>query len=218
MASTIATQGSAAWRTSRAPNWRRRLRSVRRLLVTVLAVVLVGLFVRAVFEPWLHPAVRLVAITGADYDGFQVAPLAFAAEDREALAPLAKAYHGQSDDWQVPALATPQAMARLGKHLDQAAGDGPGVLIVYIAAHGVCLGDSGYLLCGNFDASRPADGRISVRELISMLSRAPGHTKLLILDTGRLTLDPRMGVLVNDFPDLLKREVAAAGHPNLWVL
>ncbi|HEY5313145.1 MAG TPA: hypothetical protein VIK18_11525 [Pirellulales bacterium] len=219
MASPLAvTDDGDSWRPARTPRWRRVLRFVSRVLMTLLAVALLSVFFRNVFEPWSHGSLRVVALTGANYDGLQVPPLAFQAEDLAALAPIAKIFRGGADDWQVPALASPQALSQLTGRLNANLDQPDEMLVIYVAAHGVSVADSAYLLCGNFDAARPAAGRIPLRELLTVISRAPADNKLLLLDVGRVTYDPRLGVLVNDFPELLAREVAALGDPTLWVL
>lgn len=216
--SPTVTDDGDSWRPVRTPRGRRILRLVRRVLMTALVVVLLRIFFQTVFEPWSHGSLRVVALTGANYDGFQVPPLAFQAEDLEALTPIANAFRGGAGDWRVPGLARPQALSQLAGRLNANADRTDEMLVVYTAAHGVSVAGSAYLLCGNFDASRPADGRLPLRELLTIISRAPARNKLLILDVGRFTYDPRLGVLVNDFPELLAREVASLGDPHLWVL
>lgn len=206
-----------SWNPSRAPGLHRVLRLASRVVASLVAGVLLWLLVRAVFEPWSHPSVRLVALTAPGYDGFQVPPLAFAAEDLAALEPLARTLQPKAALRQLAALDRPQAFARLTSALEQT-GASDDVLILYACAHGISEAGFGYLLCANFDAARASEGRIALSELISAVSRAPARTKLLLLDAGRLRSDPRLGVLVNDFPSQLAGEVVASGDPNLWVL
>ena len=50
------------------------------------------------------------------------------------------------------------------------------------------------------------------------MAETSASTKLLILDTGHLSTDPRMGMLLNEFPQLVAAKVEASQQPQLWVL
>ncbi len=92
--------------------------------------------------------------------------------------------------------------------------------ILYVAAHGVSFNDRAYLMCGNFDLAKPDDGLYPVDQLLSeFIEGLPSAaTKLLILDAGQLDHDPRLGIVVNDFPRLLEEQVKQTNDASLWVL
>ena len=103
----------------------------------------------------------------------------------------------------------------LGRHLDQPCS---GTVIrrrdrvsVYIRAHGATFNNEPYLLFCDFDGfsddSTDQQGCMLVDELLKSVDQCAAGVKLLILDVGHLWSDPWMGVIGNDFPDLLKDRV-----------
>ena len=65
---------------------------------------------------------------------------------------------------------------------------------------------------------QPQAGRYRLRDLLGQLKQCTAKSKLLVLDTGYLNYDPRMGLFVNEFPRLLAEDVKAVNDPDLWVL
>ena len=91
-------------------------------------------------------------------------------------------------------------------------------------------GPAAWLLCSDFSVLRdttdtapakagtPAPaGRYRLRDLLGQIKQCPAKSKLLVLDTGYLNYDPRMGLFVNEFPRLLEEDVKAVNDPDLWV-
>ena len=115
-------------------------------------------------------------------------------------------------------LQNPGRMGSLATAIADATPDGSGVMMIYVDAHGVSDDGVPYLLCRNFDPANPAAGRYPLRDVLAQFSGSSASVKLLILDAGRIPCDPRLGMLVNEFPRLLEREVARTGDPKLWVL
>ena len=131
-------------------------------------------------------------------------------EDADALRPLAKVLYspgGDSGLQLLGAMKDPNALRSLAATWAELAPDRSGVLMVYIDGHGVSDDGAAYLLCRNFDPANPAAGRLPWRS-VAPIERVPVGVKLLILDAGRIPCDPRLGMLVNEFPRLLEQEVA----------
>lgn len=211
-----------SWRPLLLTDPRRRLRRyLRRAAVAVLALVLIAGLLYLLIPPLLHPHTHLVLITGADYRSAAVAPLEFAAEDAagfEALQAALYAREGERQPPVVPALSSPEAVSRLVEASRQLSLGDRDALLVYAAAHGVCGDGQAQLLCGNYDPAKPLSGVCSVSDLLRPLTAVGARVKLLILDAGRLSEDALNGAVVNEFPQLLQREVQATGDPQLWVL
>jgi hypothetical protein len=212
--------GNSVWRARPLFNWLRR-RSVYRAAATFVLVGLAGLFGWLVFRPLFHPNAQLQFLSGADYHVLRAPPATFALEDADALRPLAKVLYspgGDSGLQLLGAMKDPAALRSLAATWADLTPDRSGVLMVYIDGHGVSDDGTAYLLCRNFDPANPAAGRLPLRDLLHQLSEAPVGVKLLILDAGRIPCDPRLGMLVNEFPRLLEQEVARTEDSRLWVL
>ena len=96
-------------------------------------------------------------------------------------------------------------------------------LIVYLTAHGVVHDKQAYLLCEKPGEGEPDEGKfesdfVPISLVLEALQEAPAGAKLLILDAGRASSDPRLGTMINTFPKLLNDAVQQTGDRNLWVL
>lgn len=215
--------GRSTWRSPPLAAWV-RTRRVRRGLFALLFLGLVAAFAWLVFRPLFHPNAQLAFLSGTDYHALEAPPVPFALEDFEAMkgrdgvSPFLARQGGQLGPLAWRNLQNPAAMSSLGPTIADAVPDGNGVMMVYIDAHGVSDDGVPYLLCRNFDPASPAAGRYPVRDLLAQFSASPASVKLLVLDSGRIACDPRLGMLVNEFPRLLEREVRRTGDRRLWVL
>lgn len=204
--------------------WQRRW---RRWAIAAVAGVLVGTLAYLLFSPFWHPTTRLLEFSGGAYDAFQIPPLEFAAEDAAAIrAPLTRAFPipGQTPLVQTHVLRSPDDVARLVAALDALPADSSDVVLIYLAAHGVARDGQAYLLCQSFTPSAAEQGSYPLAKLLRQLQLSPAGLKLLLLDHGRVDFDPRLGMIVNEFPRLLRDDVAALrdaqGRPesSVWVL
>jgi len=222
-----ATLQRGSWRSSReksqGPLISRRL---RRLIVSGVALTLLGLLGYLVFQPFWHPNAQLVLLSGAgyktdlEYHLSQTAPLDFVAEDFDALAPLGDVLYrklGADSPIRLDDLDSPDELRTLSLQLEESADAGVDVLIMYVAAHGIS-DDARAFLEFDFDSAVAPEGRIELDELLSRLGSNPAQVKVLILDSGRSDYDPRRGLVVNEFPRLLSESVAATGDRSIWVL
>jgi hypothetical protein len=192
-----------------------RRRRVVRVVLPVIGVCLLAALAW-VWYTWLTrpPGLRLISIAVADYRNPEAPPIAYSYEDVVGLRKLVAADDaGKSAMWSDERR---DSIAQLKTALVKEAGPRDNLLI-YIKAHGVSLAGRAYLLGGDFELHGDT-GRVPIEELLADVSASPARLKLLVLDTGHLRSDPRMGMLVNEFTHLLAGAVADRRDENLWVL
>lgn len=199
----------------------------RRYLIALLAAALFGLFAYLLLSPFVHPTTRLVETTGGPYDPFQTLPLEFGPRDADAIqAPLAKStvVPGQTPLVHSVVLRTPEDVAQLFATIDKLPATSADVLLVYLAAHGVAWDGEAYLLCQNFSPSTPEQGSFPLARFLQQLQLSSAGLKLVMLEHGRLDYEPRLGMVVNEFPKRLREEVESLRtsdgrpDPTVWVL
>ena len=211
---------NSVWRAKPLLAWLRG-RTVYRIVTTGVLLGLVALFGWLVFRPLYHPNARAAFLSGADYHVLRAPPATFALEDADGLKPLASVLVSRGSDAPpalLSALSDPSALRTLAADLTDLTPQSDGVLIVYVIAHGVSDDGTAYLLCRNFDPTNPSAGRVPLADFLKQVKETPAAVKLILLDAGRIPSDPRLGMLVNEFPRLLEREVRQTGDENLWVL
>ncbi|MCU0871290.1 MAG: hypothetical protein MUE50_03010 [Pirellulaceae bacterium] len=217
-----ATPIRRSWRPLLLTDPRRRFRRYfRRAAVGLLAIGLLAGLLYVLFPPLFHPQTHVVLLTGADYLSPAVPAVEFAAEEVagfEALRPALYALEGEPPPLVVPALSRPEALSAWSEACRRLPVGVRDTLLVYAAAHGVCGDGLPQLMCGSYDPAQPAAGVCSVSELLQPLVASGTGVKVLILDASRLGTDPLAGSVVNEFPELLQREVLKTRDPRLWVL
>jgi hypothetical protein len=207
------------------PTWRERSRPsestveakrVKRWLLSVLAMMLIGLFI---WRIWLFfsPSALVACLPVMDYKMLAVPPVPFCQNDSEAF----KRAGIECKD--LRNLQTSDSMAALSESLRDIVSRPKDTLILYVSAHGVSLDGKGYLLCGvREDASggleRDAVGRFEISSFLKQVQACPAGEKILVLDAGHLATEPHLGLLVNEFPKLLAQAVADTQDSHLWVL
>jgi hypothetical protein len=214
--SKSANQRQRTWRAqSIQPEQRARRRRVFRVLLPVIGICLLGALAAVLITWFLRPPkLDLIAIAVADYRNPEVPPIAYCYEDLEALRKVLDPESSGASAWND---ATTDKIAQLDTALRETSSSHDNVL-VYIKAHGVSLNGAAYLLDGSFEL-RGRSGRLSVDKLLADVAESPARIKLLVLDTGHLDSDPRMGMLANEFTRLVTKTVASlAAEDNVWVL
>jgi hypothetical protein len=94
-------------------------------------------------------------------------------------------------------------------------------LIVYLSAHAISEDGKGYLLPETYDPTHATSERYPIESLLDSINRSKPRMKLLILDWGSIEHDPRMGMVANEFPEILAREAKKLGVPGdhqFWIL
>jgi hypothetical protein len=185
---------------------------VRRLTATLLVVGLVSFCAYLLWSLLRNPKTYFVHLTASsDYEPSGGQPLQFAYGDFAAFKRLAPAFASESFPVELERGLTSgkvkeklRALAREGiREKDQ--------LIVYLAAHGVMRDNVAHL---RFEPEE----FVPVSEVLEELKASPAGTKLLILDAGQDSYNPRSGISHSAFPVALKQDVNAAKDPALWVL
>lgn len=97
-------------------------------------------------------------------------------------------------------------------------------LVLYVNAHGVAIDGEPYLMWNEDyvrELGRKIDGQsqpdlMKLDDVLAQVRELPAKQKMLVLDGGRLFADPRLGFFVNEFPRLAQEKVAATGDRSLW--
>lgn len=97
-------------------------------------------------------------------------------------------------------------------------------LALYVNAHGVAIDGEPYLMWNEDYArelGRKIDGQsrpdlMKLDDVLAQVRELPAKQKMLVLDGGRLFADPRLGFFVNEFPRLARERVSATGDRTLW--
>ncbi len=208
-----ADRGHQSWRLQGAAK-RTEVRSKRleRWSLLFLFLLLVGFFAYILW-PELRGPRHLVAVSICATEPMAVPVLEYSREDIKALNAIPDVQFHDS-----LGLQDAGSFANLGDQLDQLALGEDDTLVLYLVAHGISDGGEAYIVCSDF-LSNVKGGRYNVRNLLQDLGRCRASQKLLILDTGRIAVDTRLGVLGNEFPRIVERELKTLPpDPELWVL
>ncbi len=208
---------TASSSSSHAGGWRGKMeissatsRLLRRVLWSVLGLAMVGLLIYLVLM-WIArpPQTYAVALSVVEHDLLAVPPIPFAGEDIRQLQELTLAG---------PVPVCKDSFEKIDHELKEIDSRPKDTLIWYVSAHGVSDDHTAYLLSSEF-SSENETRRCELSELLQQISARPAAVKLLILDAGHIASDPRLGMVVNEFPDLLKKQLEDSSQdPNLWVL
>ena len=177
----------------------------------LLTILLVGLLV---YIWWPSPHLRVAGLVIDELASFASPPIAFAGEDQAALKELCQTSRNSYDLLDIQQSASfsslPDKLAKLANARD--------VAVLYVAAHGASLEGKPVILCSDYDPRQEA-GRYPFQELVKSFNDCKAQTRLLVLDTGRLEVDLGGGMLLNEFPEMIKAEVSKPEVPaNLWVI
>ena len=200
-----------------------------RAFLTLLAIGLAGALAWVLYH-LVPPGVHFAVLPVSDSDVLMLPPIPYSRENVDSLRDLTI----QPPVLDLHDIQTADAMGTLAGKLKEGLQKSD-TLIVYLT--GNCASDVGpdgpaaWLLCSDFsvfhetgDGAPPKGGtpapagRYRLRDLLGQMKQCPAKSKLLVLDTGYLNYDPRMGLFVNEFPRLLEEDVKAVNDPDLWVL
>lgn len=217
MPTGASSQPHRSWRAAGDKSLAARPRSAAKWLATLAALVLLGAFAWIVWQRWPSrlPTTHFVAILTGETHKFTVPPIPLAAED---LAPLQQSPPRSFQYLDLSELQEADKIADLGQRLSAKKIGRKDVLVVYLSACGVSDGDAPLLLCRDYDLESKDLARYPVDKLLSGMQQSDAGTKLLVLDTGWIISDPRLGMVLNEFPRLLLDRVQRWQDPTLWVL
>jgi len=186
---------------------------MRRAVMSLLGMFLAGALAWLLWWWIFLPAVHFASLPIVDFDVLAAAPVCFAGEDVDAFTHLARNRPGAV----LRDLQTSRSIATLANRLQGIAPGRRDTLVLYLRGHNVSADGKAWVLCSDYLRSGQA-GRYPLGDLLRQLAECPAAKKLLIIDAGDLAGDPRLGMLVNEFPQLLEDEVRLVNDPGLWIL
>ncbi len=216
-----ASQPAASWR------GQRRADGPGSNLAKSLVYWLLGLVLLAVLAVFLwpkyQPAAHILCLGVTSYDEQLPWRTTFRQEDLRTLADLQAPKIVQVAE-QVGALRAEDLanLSSLGREASAALAH-EDVLVCYLAAHGVSLDGTAYLVGSDFNPreaeSLSRTGLCELEPFLKQFAARPARLKLIVLESGGLLADPAAGMLANEFPLLLEAEVKKLPpESNVWVL
>lgn len=213
------SQPAASWR------GQRRAEGPGSNLAKSLVYWLLGLVLVAVLVVFLwpkhQPTAYILCLGVTSYDEQLAWRTTFRQEDLRTLADLQVPKVVQVAE-QVGALRAEDLanLSSLGRE-SSAAMAHEDALVCYLAAHGISLNGTAYLVGSDFNP-REAESRTGLCELgpfLKQFASRRARLKLIVLESGGLLADPAAGMLANEFPLLLEAEVKQLPlESNVWVL
>ena len=214
--------------------WRRESRGLRRLSVILrylrflgmLGLVCVGIacLTNLMRQPFGHPNVKFLFLTGADLSGnvdgyFEQPGIAYPAEELAGLTRVRQFIFGNESQAAIGLKRwhSPSEINSLGLQLVESNLSANDVAIIEIVAAGISSRGEAHL-CWNFGRDSEFAGRVRVADLLQQITVSTKAHKLLILDAGNVHSLPHEGMLLNDFPRLLEKTVKDTRDDHLWVL
>jgi len=218
MARTARSAGSPhrGWRAQIDTESANKSKKVARVLLSILGLVLTGILAWVLVEILLSPCTHLACLPVVDYNPGIVPPIPFCEENAEEFR-LSRP-GGREKVPRFQELETLESIPTMDNRLRAIVAGGGDTLILYVSAHGVSYDGKAYLLCSDFLRNPDVDAAFELGEFFKLISSCPGKLKLLILDMGYIASDPRLGMLVNEFPRLIEQESAKVDDPSIWVL
>jgi hypothetical protein len=184
------------------------------LFVAVVSLLLWGLWLI-----FFSPRVSLVSLRVFEYERVFLPPVPFSQADFEALGVAGLESRDLPDRTKgaIEADLTKRMQAVVGRPTQDS-------LVLFVSAHGISIGGRGYLLFRDFLKDYTPSGLseqgncLEIGQFLNLISKCQARHKIVVLDAGHLPTAPHLGVLVNEFPSLLKAEVAQTHDEGLWVL
>ncbi|HUE73402.1 MAG TPA: hypothetical protein VMP01_21165 [Pirellulaceae bacterium] len=175
----------------------------RRITATLLVLLFVGAFIAVLV--WFWP--RRVQWTSehlviAEYDPDSAPPLNYADKQKQAWTSGLESNDVAGSATQTDVLAA--SVAKLAGSVQQRRS---GPLLVYVAGHGCSRGDEALLYASDLDPFGDKAVGVNVKDLLAAVAKHPAQQTVLIVDSGPLEHDLRVGTAVNRFPEILESEV-----------
>jgi hypothetical protein len=184
-----------------------------RLFLSAVGLILCGVLVYLLWWWLSKPSVYYASLPIVDYGPLAVPPIPFSIEDSKEFLLLGSSKRILD----LRNLETFKGINTLSNLLQATATHSKDVLLFWITAHGVSDNGVAYLLCSDY-LREATEGRYPLSDLLQKIHQSSAGLKLVILDANHLPADPRLGMLVNEFPWLLEEEVKKLEAPDLWVL
>lgn len=190
-----------------------------RLLLTGLAVGLVGLLFVVMRRPFEHPRPKWVVIgmpgeTWPTTSRERLPFPGFPAEDAAGLATVARGIDADETVVEIQPPRNGRVAELFSSRVTTANRD---VLLVQITAQGISVDGRAMLAWTNRDDGRAV--RTPLAELLDAIRAQPARTKVVLLDAGRVTSLVEEGTVANGFPQLVRSELREGPRdPSIWVL
>lgn len=186
-----------------------------RVLLTSAMIVLLGLFGWGLWE-WYRrpPTLKIACLSVAEYEAPDLPPVFYTYEDLDGLKAKVPGEFIENPAWQDSDSAHIRDFAGAVSEM----ADGRSHLLIYVKAHGISRDRDAYLIGSDYGIDKHT-ARVPIEELLDAAAKGPARLKLLVLDTGHLESEPRVGMLVNEFPALVEQHLTTLDeNSNLWVL
>jgi hypothetical protein len=190
-----------------------RFKRINRIVLSLLGLGLLGLLAWLLWWWIFLPDVYLVCLPVIKYGVLAVPPIPFGEADMAAFSKVSR----RNPAVDLRDLQTSESIGTLANWLRGTVVRRKDKLILYVRAQGVSEEGTAYLLCSDYKPQTAAS-RYKLHDLLDQINVCPAALKLLILDAGHLACDRRLGMFVNEFPQLLEEEVKQIEDPQLWVL
>jgi hypothetical protein len=217
MSTSPRSSAQASWRERRATSSTSRGRLSKRVSVSLLGIALLAVLVWALWQLFA-PKLFVFALPIIAYEVPVAPPIDYASEDKDAISERSSV---ESPD--LGKLGGSDAIDNLKTHLQGVLGGshfwlGSPSLVLYLNSHGVAEDGAAWVLySGNFLQDGPKK-RYWLGDLLKQVADCSAKTKLVVLDAAHLQVDPRLGVVVNEFGRMLDKEVREIDDDSLWVL
>lgn len=208
-------------------SWQRKRWSpvtVRRVRIGVgllVAVALTGWVAYLYWKPFRHPEIH-VGVLSASYSEDlspaelpHVLPLPNATELPGAVNEWAR-QTGLPPAVDLSALSAGTTLSCLEAAFSADTVDEGDVAICLIQAH-VVADENTVAFVDRLNPTNPQQGRVELADFCRVLSASPAGLKLLCIDAGSVTSDPRVGIVANNFAAALQQAVEATRDSELWV-
>ena len=211
-----------------AASWQapRRSPAARRLMqlacgVGLLITLTLGLSFVLV-APFRHPQVHVLVLSGEMEVGLwpQKLPAARPTPDAPALLDAMQFWTESTKlpaPRLVPGLSSGQTLDRLFQLATAPEVHSGDVALCVVQSQIAAIEDTVYLV-DRLDPTDPVRGRVPFKKFCDSLRASTAGTKLLCLDAGQLSADPRSGMILNNFGERLQKAVEDTADPHLWVL
>ena len=194
---------------------------LKRWFWSLLFVLLVAALAWLIWRYLFMPRTYFGYLSVTEYKKHEAPPVPFFEND-------ARFFDATIESQTLSNAETVASMKQLAASLDRIVSRSRDSLVLYVSAHGASFKSGGsfdgYLLCADFDTFKSegdrgiARGYLKVTDFLNEVRNCQAGLKIVILDAGHLPTEPRLGVIVNEFPDRLAEAVKASGDENLWVL
>lgn len=208
-------EGRRSWRYAKSSSNATGSRKPYLVFLTVLLLGLIGVFIWLFWEPPTRKAFLAVVEVP---DSGRVARSPFTADDVQRL--LALESLRTLEPWSDVRDDQDFGRERIGERTRDLLREPGDNLILYINTPGISDEGKAYLTHSDYLAvDAGSGGRHEVSDLLSTLADTGGSVKLIVLDSASVDIDPRLGMVVNEFARLVEAEVKKLDQDsNLFVL